>query len=75
MKAKRQQLVLKSSSMMFVQRTVNIQFQHSSVSAARALSHSSVVILLDFSFAFDTVNHQILLSTLDKLGIAASALT
>jgi len=42
---------------------------------ARGSSLSSVVILLDLSAAFDTVKHQILLSTLAKLGIAGTALS
>ena len=43
--------------------------------AARASSNLSVLILLKLSSAFDTINHQILLSTLAELGIADSALT
>ncbi|XP_030266511.1 uncharacterized protein LOC115577759 isoform X2 [Sparus aurata] len=46
-----------------------------SLRAARALSHSSVLILLDLSSPFDKINHQILLSALAELGNADSALT
>ncbi|XP_077938224.1 uncharacterized protein LOC144383653 [Gasterosteus aculeatus] len=42
---------------------------------ARAASLSSVLILLDLSAAFDTVNHQILISSLQELGVTGSAIS
>ncbi|KAF4093737.1 hypothetical protein AMELA_G00005200 [Ameiurus melas] len=41
---------------------------------ARATSRSSVLILLDLSAPFDTVNHQILQSTISSLGITGTVL-
>ncbi len=41
---------------------------------ARTASKSSFLVLLDKSAAFDTVNHQILLSTLLRKGISGAAL-
>uniref|UniRef100_A0A8C1TLW0 Reverse transcriptase domain-containing protein n=1 Tax=Cyprinus carpio TaxID=7962 RepID=A0A8C1TLW0_CYPCA len=43
-----------------------------SLRLAKAASKSSVLILLDLSVAFDTVNHHILLSTLRKMGISGT---
>ncbi|XP_059186272.1 uncharacterized protein LOC131969129 [Centropristis striata] len=42
---------------------------------AKAASLSSVVVLLDLSAAFDTMDHQILISTLHHLGVSGSALS
>ena len=52
-----------------------MQNKTESLGAARALSNSSVLIHLNLSSTFDTVNHRILLSTLAELGIAESSLT
>jgi len=46
-----------------------------SLCVARGSSLYSVLILFDLSAVFDTVNYQILLSTLAELGIAGSALS
>ena len=44
------------------------------LATARASSLSSVLIL-DLSAAFDTVNHQLLISTLAEMGISGTALS
>uniref|UniRef100_A0AAQ4NZK3 Reverse transcriptase domain-containing protein n=1 Tax=Gasterosteus aculeatus aculeatus TaxID=481459 RepID=A0AAQ4NZK3_GASAC len=51
---------------------ISLLFQSNS---ARAASLSSVLILLDLSAAFDTVNHQILISSRQELGVSGSALS
>ncbi|KAJ8349141.1 hypothetical protein SKAU_G00277300 [Synaphobranchus kaupii] len=45
------------------------------LATARASSLSSVLILLDLSAAFDTVNHKLLISTLAEMGISGTALS
>ncbi|KAJ8353230.1 hypothetical protein SKAU_G00207970 [Synaphobranchus kaupii] len=45
------------------------------LATARASSLSSVLILLDLSAAFDTVNQQLLISTLAEMGISETALS
>ncbi|XP_053487540.1 uncharacterized protein LOC128611781 isoform X1 [Ictalurus furcatus] len=64
--------------------TVSLKSSHSTETAllsvteafrlARSTTRSSVLILLDLSAVCDTVNHQILLSTLSSLGITRTAL-
>ncbi|KAK3511692.1 hypothetical protein QTP70_014529 [Hemibagrus guttatus] len=48
-------------------------FHTEKLHAARSAKLSSVLILLDLSAAFDTVNHKTLLSTLRSLGICGTA--
>ncbi|KAJ8349446.1 hypothetical protein SKAU_G00245760, partial [Synaphobranchus kaupii] len=45
------------------------------LATARVSSLSSVLILLDLSTAFDTVNHKLLISTLAEMGISGTALS
>ena len=66
--------------LMFVYEKIPVKFDTQFLSvttalqSARAASRSSVIILLDLSAAFDTVNHQILLARLSEMGITGTAL-